>query len=37
VKYLTDGTHEISFSPEATEQSSGNALPGTIQGPAIGH
>ncbi|HNX55249.1 MAG TPA: L,D-transpeptidase family protein [Prolixibacteraceae bacterium] len=37
VKYLPDGTHEISFSPEATEQSSGNALPGTIQGPAIGH
>lgn len=37
VKYLPDGTHEISFSPEVTVQSSGTALPGAIQGPAIGH
>lgn len=37
VKYLPDGKHEISFSPEATAQSSGTALPGAIQGPAIGH
>ena len=37
VKYLPDGTHEISFSPEATAQNSGTALPGAFQGPAIGH
>ncbi len=37
VKYLPDGSHEISFSPEATAQSSNTALPGEIQGPVIGH
>jgi murein L,D-transpeptidase YafK len=37
VKYLPDGKHEISFSPETTAQNSGTALPGEIQGPAIGH
>ncbi len=37
VKYLPDGKHEISFSPEATAQSSDAALPRAIQGPAIGH
>lgn len=37
VKYLPDGTHEISFFPEETAQGSGTVLPGSIQGPAIGH
>lgn len=37
VKYLPDGTHEISFSTEATAQNSGTAFPGPVQGPAIGH
>ena len=37
VKFLPDGTHEISFSPEAMLQSSGAALPRAFQGPAIGH
>ncbi|MDP3180730.1 MAG: hypothetical protein Q8M67_02855, partial [Bacteroidota bacterium] len=37
VKFLSDGTHEISFSPKASVQSSSIALPGGIQVPVIGH
>lgn len=37
VKFLPDGTHEISISPETTVRNSGTSAPIVIQVPAIGH
>lgn len=35
VKYLPDGTHEISISPETEAQSTGSIVPVAIQGPTL--